>query len=107
MFKIIPDPLFTTAVPLTVPGQDEQVKVSMTFKYKDKAALIDFEKRCMDKKTAIDELLCEIIDDWNEKEINAKCNKDSIKSICANYVMVPSEIITAYNKELVLSKAKN
>lgn len=105
MFKIVPDPLFTADVPLTVPGQAETVPVRMTFRYKDKAGLIDFEKRCMDKETAVEDLLGEIIEDWNG--VDAPCTPDAIKQICAHYVTAPAEIISAFNKELVRSKIKN
>lgn len=105
MFKIIPDPTFTADVPLTVPGQKEQVIVGMTFNYKDKAALIDFEKRCIDKDSSVESLIAEIVSGWSG--IDTECNAESIKALCANYIMAPSEIITAYNKELVRSKAKN
>lgn len=105
MFKINPNPTFTADVPLSVPGQADPVIVKVTFKHKSKPALLDFEERIRDKKTKIEELLFEIVEDWSG--IDAPCTQETITTLAANYIAAPVEIITAYNKELVRSKIKN
>jgi len=105
MFKIIPDPTFKADVLLTVPGQADQVKVNMTFRHKDRAALIELDKSLRDKKTKVEDILVDLIEDWDG--INSPCDKESITAFCYNYVAAPLEVINAYKDELIQSKIKN
>lgn len=103
MFKIIPNPLFTADVPLTVPGQADPVQVKMVFKYKNKDQLVEFGKNL--KKAPLEDSLMEIIESW--PGVDAPFTIENVKILVSNYLQAGNEIIQAYHREVYESKVKN
>lgn len=48
MFRIVPNPTFTTGVPLSVPGSDKPVEIKITYRHKSRAELADYQRRAVD-----------------------------------------------------------
>ena len=104
MLKINPDPQFTVDdLQITVPGKKEPVKVSMTFKYKNREQLVDFFKSIVGKP--YDEVIPDILTGWSG--FDAAYSPESLKELLLNYPSAGSEIVSQYESLSLASRIKN
>lgn len=103
MFKLQPNPTFTTPVMLSIAGQATPVVVEFTFKYLSRDEIKDFW-RDLEGKTDI-EALGEMVVGW--KGVDAEFSKANLDALLNNYPASASEIFTAFRVALLESRVKN
>jgi hypothetical protein len=103
MLKLNPSPTFKADVPLTEPGKAEPTIVKITFRYKTRKEVEEFGEAVKDLPVA--KALAEVIADW--EGIDAECNAENIAVLCENYLPAGLELLTAYYRELSISRVKN
>lgn len=104
--KINPDPEFLADVQLTVPGQPDPVTVGITFRYftlKQMAAIRDELKK--EKSLSDADFLDRLIVSW--RGFDQEYSKETLEKFLENYPTAAGEIVTAYNKHLLVSRVKN
>lgn len=108
MFRLIPNPTFVVAVPLTVPGS-ERLLVNFTFRHKSKAALKDWVAR-VNGSTSVS-VLAEVVADWSGVEDGegkpVPFSSEALATMVDNYPTAGREIFDAYFAELTESRTKN
>lgn len=109
MFKLNPNPTFTVAVPLTVPGMPEPLEVNMTFRHKNKTALSKWMQEAAGKDDSA--LLHEVLSGWSGMQDDTGCDVpyslSALTDLLCNYPASHSEIFRAYLQELTEAKRKN
>lgn len=103
MLKLNPNPTFKADVQLTEPGKAEPTVVKITYRYKTRKEVEEFGERVKDFPVA--DALKEIVADW--EGIDAQCTPENIGLLCENYLPAGLELLTAYYKELSISRVKN
>jgi hypothetical protein len=101
--KLQPAPVFSCAVPITVPGQEARAIVNITFKHLAKSALREFFSGLEGKSDA--EALAEIVSDWSG--VDEKFSRDALGVLLDNYPAAAGELFDAFRKELLEARAKN
>ena len=115
MFKIVPDPTFTSPVKIPVHGGEDQ-EVVFIFKHKDEEQLDEFYKKLelLSKKkprtikgvVARDaEILMEFTAGW--QDVDAEFSKDSLATFLSNYKAAGKRILDAWEKEIHQAPIKN
>lgn len=109
MFKLVPEPTFTAAVALSVPGQAERLEVKFTFKHKNRTALQVWINSASSKKDY--ELLGEVMVSWSGLYDAAgepvPYSLTALTDLIENYGTAHVEIYKTYFDELTKSKEKN
>ena len=109
MFKLVPDPTFIVAVPLSVPGLPARLDVQITFKNKSRTALQAWINSASSKQDFV--LLGEVIESWSGlQDANGEpvpFSLTALSDLIENYGAAHVEIYRAYLAELTKSKEKN
>jgi hypothetical protein len=109
MFKLTPNPTFTTDVELHVAGLKEPGIINITFKYLTPAQLVAWQKA--DGKKSHAEALKEVIFSWSGVEDlegrSVDYSFDNLKKLLATYHAAGQEITQAYIRELLGARLKN
>jgi len=104
MLKINPDPQFTVDdLQITIPGKKDPVKVSMTFKYKNREELAKFFKSIVGKP--YDKVIPEIVVGWDG--FDKAYSQETLKEFLLNYPSAGSEIVSQYESLSLASRIKN
>lgn len=108
MFKIIPNPTFTTDVELHVAGA-EPGKIKVTFKYLDKEQLAEWQKKHGSKP--VEEALKEVVSDWSgvllKDESQAAYTPENLNLLMAGYHTAGQDIANAFLREILGARRKN
>jgi len=109
MFKINPNPTFTAAVPLTVPGLPEPLEVNFTFRHKNEAQLAAWvlESKGHDEVAVLHGLIVSWSGIKDDEGNEVPYSLTALTDLVGNYWAAKDEIATAYRKELRESKIKN
>lgn len=107
MFNLNPSPTFKAPVPLSVPGLQQPLEVSFTFRHKTKTALDDWLKRFME--TPGHEVLGEVIEGWDMRRNGEPVpfSLTALAELCESYTPARGEISDTYLIELTRAKRKN
>ena len=109
MFKLNPNPTFTVAVPLTVPGLPEPLEVSITFRHQNKTALANWVRQTADEDGT--QTLHKVVVGWvgvqAEDGAEVPYSLTALTNLLDNYPAAQGEIFRAYLKELTEAKRKN
>lgn len=109
MFKIIPNPVFSASVPLTVPGQDASGVIEIEFRHKGRKELAAWIDAVKGKQDA--ELLAEVINGWSgvqDKDgAEAAYTPALLAQLLDTYPPAGGELFSAYLKALTESRVKN
>ncbi len=103
MFKLQPNPTFTSKVKISIPGEANPATVSVTFKHLDRPKIKAYFKG-LEGKTDV-EALGEIITAW--EGIDAPYSQDSLQTLLDNYPAAGSELFGAFQRDLMESRTKN
>jgi hypothetical protein len=103
MLKINPDPKFTANVNVTVPGQEATSSISITFRYKSKKQLAEWKEAFSESDDK--EFLGEVVLGWSGVDVDF--SPETFALFLDNYPAAALEIVTAYHKLLLDSRAKN
>lgn len=103
MFKLQPNPTFTSQVQISVPGKADQATITVTFKHLSKPQIKTYFEGVQGKTDA--EALSEIITDW--EGIDAKFNAESLQTLLENYPASGGELYEAFRINLMESRRKN
>jgi hypothetical protein len=101
--KLQPNPTFTAAVALSVPGQDKPAKITVTFKHLARPQIRDFFGN-LEGKTDLDALGA-IISGWSG--IDEPFSEESLALLLDNYPAAAGELFEAFRRELLEARAKN
>lgn len=107
MFNLEPSPTFIAPVALSVPGLQQPLDVSFTFKHLTKTALAKWVDRfVMDKSH---EPLAEVIVGWDLKRNGevVPYSASTLAELCESYTPARGEIGDAFMLELSRAKRKN
>lgn len=120
MFKIVPSPTFTVAVPLTVPGQDKPIEVRMTFRHKSRRDLVDYQARAytvaeQSAESGAEGLyidyVAEILDAWSgvadASGAPLPYSRDNLALLLEAYPSAGPQIVRRYTRELADARAGN
>lgn len=105
MLKLNPQPTFNAPAMITVPGQDEPVKIGVTWRHKSRAELEEWLKGLSTRRD--DEMLAEVMAGWDESDIDAPYSADALRALLNNYPRAAVDLMTAYSKALYEGRAKN
>jgi hypothetical protein len=103
MFKLQPNPTFSSKVKLSVPGNEAPQTVTITFKHLSRPQIKSYFTALEGKTDA--EALGEIVTDW--AGIDAKYSPENLQELLENYPTAAEELFSAYRRELMESRAKN
>ncbi len=109
MFKLTPNPTFTTVAKLHVAGSDVPGEITVTFKYLNPEALAAWQKTSGDKSTA--DAMFEVMTDWegpvddNDKPV--PFNLENLRALTAQYHSAGNNLSQAYVRELYGARLKN
>ncbi len=108
MFKITPNPTFTTDVELHVAGA-EPGKIKVTFKYLDKEQLAEWQKKHGSKP--VEEALKEVIEGWKdvllEDGSQAIYTPENLNQLMVGYHTAGQDIANAFLREILGARRKN
>jgi len=109
MFKITPNPTFTTNVELHVPGEDTPGIIKITFKYLDKEQLSAWQKNNGGKSLL--DALSQVITGWDGIEADdgsqAEYSVDNLKKLLSTYHSSGQDITQAFLAETLGARRKN
>lgn len=103
MFKLDPNPTFTTPVQLSVPGLPKPLVVQVEFRHFDTDALEAYYDALPGKSNAAG--LAEVIVSW--QDFDAGYSTDTLAKLLKNYPTAAGELFSAFRREHLESKAKN
>lgn len=101
--KLQPNPTFTAAAEISVPGQDKPAKITVTFKHLARTKIKDFFAD-LDGKTDADALI-EIMTGWDG--VDEKFSLEALTELLDNYPAAGGELFECFRKNLLESRAKN
>jgi len=108
MFKITPNPTFTTDVELHVAGA-EPGKIKVTFKYLNKDQLIAWQKDYGNKPPL--EALQAIVTDWQGVYLvdgaDAVYSHEALNQLLVGYQTAAQDITNAFLREILGARRKN
>lgn len=109
MFKITPDPTFSAAVPITVPGMPEPLELAVVFRHKNRLAFNAWVDSFAGKADA--SILHDVIVSWSNVQDEAgqevPYSLTALTNLLNNYAQATAELYTAYKRELTESRVKN
>lgn len=109
MIKIVPDPVFSAFVNLTVPGKNETAAVEFEFRHKGRAGLKAWLENAGNKSDA--QLLGEIISGWrdvtDQNGADLPYSLERLEELLNVYPASGQEITLGYVFALTESRAKN
>lgn len=109
MFKIVADPTFVAAVPLSRPGLSAPIVVQVTYRYKNRDEL----RAWIARSGTVDDVqyLDEVIESWtgvqDEKGEVVPYSVTALSDILARFTPSRGEFFRTYLSELTDSKRKN
>jgi Phage tail assembly chaperone len=110
MFSIIPNPLFSTVVRLSVPGTEEGAPITVTWKHKGARALSAWLASAA-TRTDDAEFLAEVISDWQGVHgadgAAVPFSRESLAVLLDAYPSAGQELVRHYRHELADARAKN
>lgn len=109
MFKLVPHPTFKASVPLSAPGLEKPIAVTVEFRHKTSSAFKKWLESAPDR-TDVD-LLDEVIAGWSgmqgEDGTDAPYSRQALSTLLENYSAAKWELLGAYQRELTEAKRKN
>jgi hypothetical protein len=109
MFKLNPNPTFTTIAKLHVAGSETPAEITVTYKYLNPEALAAWQKTSGEKQTA--DALFEVMTDWQGIEDDAgkavPFNLENLRALTAQYHAAGNNLSQAYVRELYGARLKN
>ena len=109
MFQTNPNPTFSAAVELSVPGVMQPLQVQFTFRHKGKKELSGWIAEAPQKDDA--SVLSEVIVGWsgmqNGKGVDVEYSFTALADLLDAYPASHGEIFRTYLNELTASKRKN
>jgi hypothetical protein len=116
MLKLTPKPTFEADVAITVPGEQEPGRITLTFNYMPKQAVQEFFKKHQpefNKKTGKltkeaskdDVMLREMISGW--KGMDVEYSHENLSIFLDNYPAAAGEIVKEYHRLVLESRVKN
>lgn len=110
MFKLVPNPIFTVTVALSVPGEATPQRLALTCRHKPRDALREWIATASAQAQDAD-FLGEVVEGWSgvvgEDGQAIACTRQTLAALLNNYPAAGREIFEAYIKELSESRAKN
>lgn len=103
MFKLQPNPTFTSKVPLSIPGEPKPATITVTFKHLSRPKIKEFFNKLEGKADV--EALGEIIVGWEGPD--APYNEESLQALLDNYPASAAELFEAFRADLMESRRKN
>lgn len=107
--KLTPNPTFSAAVQISVPGQEATEIIRVTFRHKTAEALAAWFQAKADKPAR--DALDEVIEAWDgpldaggEK---VSYSREALGNLLSGYPAASGEMVRAYLRELTESRAKN
>jgi hypothetical protein len=108
-FRLNPNPTFKAAVPLSVPGLEQPLSVSMTFRHKTQEQLADWMARAPGRSDP--DVLGEVLVDWDGVQDDdggpVPFSYANLVALLGNYPASKGEIFSTYLAELTKAKRKN
>lgn len=101
--KLQPNPTFTAKALITVPGEEKQAPVQITFKHLARGQIKDYFAN-LDGKTD-GEALGEIITNWDG--IDEKYSPEALLEFLDNYPAAGGELFECFRQNLMESRRKN
>jgi hypothetical protein len=101
--KLQPNPTFTAKADITVPGQDKQVPVQITFKHLARGEIKNYFATLEGKTDG--QALGEIITNWDG--IDVKYSVESLTKFLDNYPAAGGELFECFRTNLMESRRKN
>jgi hypothetical protein len=120
MFRIVPNPTFTTDVPLSVPGSDTPVTIKITFRHKTRAQLAAYQQRAVELALQADAAdaqeqfaayVAEVVDGWigvvgaDDKAL--PYTPANLAQLVQAYPAAGAEIVRRYSQQLSHARAGN
>lgn len=120
MFRIVPNPTFTTDVLLSVPGSDTPVAIKLTFRHKTRAQLQAYQARAIDLAMQADApdaqeqftaYVAEIVEGWigvvgaDDKPL--PYTPANLAQLIQAYPAAGNEIVRRYTQQLSHARAGN
>jgi hypothetical protein len=109
MFQLQPNPTFTAAVPLTVPGLPEPIEVQVVFRHQGKTALGAWISAAHGQPDSA--VLHQVIESWSGVTDPAGApvpySITRLGELLDHYPSAHGEFFRAYLRELTESKRKN
>jgi len=109
MFKITPNPTFTTDAELHVPGEELPGKIKVTFKYLNPDQLKAWQVK--HGRNSVVEALQEVITAWDGVEDDAgnqvPFSADNLNKLMTNYQTAGADLTNAFLRELLGARRKN
>lgn len=103
MFKLQPNPTFTTKVSLSVPGSDKPASIEVEFKHLSRPKIKAFFEGLEGKTDA--EALSEIMVGWSGPD--GDFNRDNLQALLDNYPASGGELFDAFRRDLMEARQKN
>ncbi len=108
MLTLDPLPTFDWPVELTIPGQEEPVKIVITWAYKDRDEHQAWINQALGTKGKKDvDLLAEVIKGWSEKDIDVPYTKANLAKLLKRYHGSALQLVKAYAAGLHGGRLKN
>jgi hypothetical protein len=120
MIRIVPNPLFTCDVPLSVPGTDKPVTIKITYRHKGRRDLNAYQTRAVDLALQADAAdaqqqfvayVAEVVEGWSgvvgADDKPLPYSQDNLASLLEAYPAAGSEIVRRYSQQLSHARAGN
>ncbi len=111
MFRLDPNPTFTARVALSVPGAEQPVNVTFTFKHKGVRALADWRRRAAEMTDDL-QLVSEVVEGWGAEILGpddqpVPFSAEALAKLIDAYPASGREIATAYIRALTDARLGN
>lgn len=110
MFKIVANPTFTCAVPLSVPGSEKAATVQVTFKHKTarelSAWLLSSVNR-VDDVSYLEEVVVDIKPLMGADDKPLEYSREALATLLDQFPASGPELVQAYRRQLADTRAKN
>ena len=103
MFKLNPNPTFTAAASISVPGSKAPVSIEIEFKHLSKKEIKAYFEGLSGKSD--DEALGEIVVGW--KGIDSPFSQEALATFLDKYPKSAAELFETFRFELMEARAKN
>lgn len=103
MFKLQPNPTFSTKVGISIAGQEKPEEIEVEYKYLTRPAVRAYFEGIGNKSDV--EALSEIIVGWSGPD--AAYGTDALDALLTNYPASAGELFETFRRELLESKRKN
>lgn len=120
MLRIVPNPTFTCEVPLSVPGSDKAVPITVTFRHKGRKALSEYQQRAIELALAADapdahqqftRYVAEVVEGWSgvlsADDKPLPYTEDNLARLLEAYPSAGAEIVRHYSRQLSHARSGN